>query len=223
MAAVGDAFVASAFIAFTGVTFVRSASLVGLFLTGVAPVAVLDVLEAVVARFEVGVAAFLIFGALTDDLPAVGVAVLAVLAVCVAGFEAWLAVDLFAAMGVFFAEITPEGVEAAGVTLVVVAGRGFFVPIGVRVGVAFEGVDVAFDTGVLDGVEVLFSFAGAFLTGVAVLFAVVFPVEDWAAFFIGVFTGVFFGVVVVSVGVLVVGFFAVEVASATFAMLPTLV
>jgi hypothetical protein len=74
--------------------------------------------------------------------------------------------DLTAPTGVFLAAVFETGV-ILGVTddefaLFVAVGRGFFVPNGVRVGVALVGVVV------FVAVDVLLSFAGAFLIGVGV-------------------------------------------------------
>ena len=97
-----------------------------------------------------------------------------------------------ATTGVFFAGVASDADDAAGAAAFLdAAGSGFFVPIGVRTGVAFTGVVVL---EVALGVA-LFNFAGVFLTGA-------FAAVDGVSVFAGVdilgavedvaFTGVFF-------------------------------
>lgn len=225
-AATGDGFAPSTF------------NFAGALLTGVGPVPVFAVVGVVVVALEAGAAAFLMFGVFVAVGEEVGSGFLVPIGVRVrvAVFETSLAGVLVAVTGVFFtgvtalasdlvtgvflAGVTPDGVVVVAAALLEAAGSGFFVPIGVRAGAAFAGVVVVFAV-VVAVFEVLLSFAGAFLTGVAVFLVAAPGVVDVGAAF---FNGVVFGAVLVFAGVELVGFFAgLDFApSANFATFPTL-
>jgi hypothetical protein len=143
--------------------------------------------------------------------------------VLVDGFETWLT-------GVFFTGVAPDvpvdvtgvfftGVDVdatAGAVVFFAVGRGFTVPSGVRglTGVFFDALLVAV-------VDVLFSFAGAFLTGVTAFFDATGVVELGIVFFTAAAFGVADGVDFVAAGA---DFFAAVdlTPSATLERLPTL-
>lgn len=208
-------FVPSGFTLALGVTVWFS--LAGAFLTGVAPdVALFVGLVAVPVLFEAGTAAFLMLGPGVRGFGKVfcvprGVRVRVTVGLETGVFFAGVDVDgVDGVAGAFFAGVVVDGVDADGVAFDWM-GSAFFVPIGVRVeaagvltGVEVEALFVAADV-------VLFSFAGAFFTGVGA--CLVAAGVDVAGVFLT-------GVALLAV---VVGLLAVDFApSATLEILATL-